>query len=129
MEVLFYLTGSRKLQLLFEESVVSVVPRQQRIICRSLGELTDSLQRLTVEKRICVILTELEQDLLSLFAIRDMLKRTRLILVLPDNSKTCISLGHRFYPRFSEPISSGFSNTAAVLAKMASLPGDSCRVE
>lgn len=119
MDVLFYLTGSRKQQLLFEKIVVSVVPKNQRSICRSLEELTESLLQSTAGEQICVILTEAEQDLLSLFSIRDILKRTRLILVLPDNSDTSVSLGHRFYPRFAESISNGFSNTAAVLAKMA----------
>lgn len=117
-DVLFYINGSRKQQVLFEEKVVSIVPENRRLICRSLKELSASLHQSVAGGQICVILTESEQDLLSLFSIRDSLKLTRLILVLPDNSEMSVSLGHRFYPRFADSIGSGLSNTAAVLNRM-----------
>lgn len=117
--VLFHIAGSKKMQRLFEEQVVSVIPRNRRIVCDSIRELSDAIRRSAVGQCLCVLLTGDRSDLLDLFSIQDLLRESRLILILPDNSETSAEMGHRLYPRFSDSVDSGFANTAAVLSKMA----------
>jgi hypothetical protein len=124
-DVLFYLTGTQQTQQLFEESVMTVVPQDRRVICHTLEELSNALQQSAVREQICVILVQNVGELLSLFLIKKMLRFSRLILVLPDSSEMSVALGHKFYPRFSDSIHNGLSNTAAVLAKMDRLMKES----
>ncbi len=116
--IVFYMSGFEDVRLLFEKEVVSIVPQNLRTICSSLKELSAAIRRQSLGRCICVVLTGEKSDLLDLFSIRDLLRESKLILVLHDDSDGTIELGHKFFPRFSNSINNGFENTAAVLAKM-----------
>lgn len=119
--IVFYLSSDENVRLLFDKEVVSTVPENCRIICNSLKGLTTVISQSIMDQYIYVVLAGEMQDLMALFTIRDLLKESKLILILPDDSDRSVELGHRFYPRYSVSVNSDFSNTAAVLAKMAGI--------
>lgn len=125
-DVLFYLTGVDGKRQLFEKEVISLVPGNRRVVCESLREFVSIIRKSVVGRWICVVLAGNKRDLIDLFQIRDVLKESRLILVLPDQSDDMVALGHMFYPRYAESGENGFGHIAAVLLKMAGIDsGDS----
>jgi len=72
-----------------------------------------------VGQYICVVVAGKKQDLLDLFSVQELLKNSKLILIMPDNSNDIIEIGHAFYPRFLDSINGNYLNIAAVLKKMA----------
>jgi hypothetical protein len=118
MEVVFYLASFEKNYNEFYKQVVSLVPENERVICKSLKELSLVLNRTLEGQLICVIAAGRKQDLLDLLSIREFLRRSKLILLLPDRSDGIIEIAHTLYPRYLDSIGNDFSNIAAVLAKM-----------
>ena len=119
IDVVFYMSGFEKRQALFEQKVISSIPRNSRKICKSLDELSSVLRRSMVGQYICVVVAGKKQDLLDLFSVQELLKNSKLILIMPDNSNDIIEIGHAFYPRFLDSINGNYLNIAAVLKKMA----------
>jgi hypothetical protein len=121
MDVIFYLSGIESYQTLFEEKVIRSVPSDCRVLCKSLRELSSALRRSMAGRSICVIATGRKKDLLNLLSIKDLLKNSKLILLLPNRSDDMIEIAHTLYPRYLDSVSSDFSNIKAVLNKMSGL--------
>lgn len=68
---------------------------------------------------IYVVVVGRKQDLLDLLSIQELLRSSKLILIIPDNSNEIIEISHTFYPRFLDSIKGNYLNIAAVLKKMA----------
>ncbi|MBU2515376.1 hypothetical protein KJ966_29015 [bacterium] len=118
MDVIFYLSNFDKKQMLFEKQVISLIPGNHRIICNSLNELSSVLTRTLEGQRICVVVAGKKQDLLDLISIRELLRKSKLILLLPDTSRELVEIAHTLYPRYLDSIRSSFSNIGSVLSKM-----------
>jgi hypothetical protein len=69
-------------------------------------------------QEIYVLLAESPRRLQELFRLIDLLDGRRIVLVLPDDAKTTISMAHRFYPRFFTYINTAYDDLCAVLNKM-----------
>jgi len=70
------------------------------------------------DQDVYVLLAESPGRLHELFCLFDLLDGRRIVLVLPDDAKTTVSMAHRFYPRFFTYISTAYDNLCAVLYKM-----------
>lgn len=69
---------------------------------------------------IVVLLAGTRHHLARLIALRDQLKETRIILILPDRTDETIARGHTLYPRFLSYLDSNFDDVSAVLRKLLS---------
>jgi len=76
------------------------------------------LPNFTGKKEIYVVLAESLERLGELLALRKLLEDRRLVLILPENHKTIISMGQRLLPRYvcSEP--ENHDEVVSVLEKM-----------
>lgn len=83
-----------------------------------IDDLTNRLHRPAGDPTIAVLLAAGRKDLDELLAIRDLLDRARIILILPDRNKDTINKGHTLFPRFLTYVDSNFDWVTAVLEKM-----------
>ena len=70
------------------------------------------------DQEVYVLLAESPRRLQELFCLIDLLDGRRIVLILPDDAKTTISMAHRFYPRFFTYINTAYDDLCAVLYKM-----------
>lgn len=70
------------------------------------------------DQKVYVLLAESLRRLQELFCLIDLLDGRRIVLVLPDDAKTTVSIAHRFYPRFFTYINNNYDDLCAVLYKM-----------
>ncbi|HKK98720.1 MAG TPA: hypothetical protein VJ943_00600 [Desulfotignum sp.] len=70
------------------------------------------------DQDIYVLLAESPGRLQELFCLFDLLDGRRIVLVLPDDAETTVSMAHHFYPRFFTYISTAYDDLCAVLYKM-----------
>ena len=70
------------------------------------------------DQEVYVLLAESPCRLQELFRLIDLLDGRRIVLVLPDDAKTTVSMAHRFYPRFFTYINTAYDDLCAVLCKM-----------
>ena len=88
------------------------------IYCR-MGCLSDRLKQLGHGVTTAVLLATSKEELMRIYALKDLFDGIRKIIILPDGEQVTISLAHKLYPRFLSYIDSDFSDVAAVLKKMA----------
>ncbi len=70
------------------------------------------------DQEVYVLLAESPRRLKELFRLIDLLDGRRIVLILPDDAKTTVSMAHRFYPRFFTYINNNYDDLCAVLYKM-----------
>jgi hypothetical protein len=70
------------------------------------------------EQEVYVLLAESPRRLQELFRLMDLLDGRRIVLVLPDDAQTTVSMAHRFYPRFFTYVTTAYDDLCAVLQKM-----------
>ncbi len=70
--------------------------------------------------RIVIILIDSKDQLKRLLAMADLINGMRLVLVLPDESKTMRSMALKLYPRFFTTTNRNFDELCDVLKKMMS---------
>ncbi len=70
------------------------------------------------DQKVYVLLAESPLRLQELFCLIDLLDGRRIVLVLPDDAMTTVSMVHRFYPRFFTYINNNYDDLCAVLYKM-----------
>jgi hypothetical protein len=69
-------------------------------------------------EEIFILFAETENRLKELFRLIDLLENKRIILILPDQSKTTVSAALNFYPRYFTQINNSYNDLCAVLNKM-----------
>ncbi len=69
-------------------------------------------------QEVYVLLAESPRRLQELFCLIDLLDGRRIVLILPDDTRTTVSMAHRFYPRFFTYINTIYDDLCAVLYKM-----------
>ncbi len=87
---------------------------------QTIDSLSHKLCQPSGDQTIAVLLAGTQEDLADILSVKNLLERTRIILILPDSSKDTISKGHTLYPRFLAYVDGDFSWVAAVLEKMLS---------
>lgn len=124
-------TGGNTLNLLFFSSkqpggmgdklqmfVEAFVADHKAEICRTVSSLSARLRKRKYDLDIAVLVTEDENELDELLAIRELLDDLRIILVLPDEEKETVSKGCALYPRFLTCVDSDFTAITDVLNNM-----------
>lgn len=76
------------------------------------------------KKEIYVVLAESLERLGELLALRKQLEDKRLVLILPENHKTIISMGHRLMPRYVCCEPENHEEVVSVLEKMIGVIND-----
>jgi hypothetical protein len=89
------------------------------IACKTIDKLQDHLQN--VYSFIAVVLQVAnKEELLELLTIQEIFKNTKIVLVLPDSSKTLIKQALKLYPRYMTHGENGFEEIVSVLRKICS---------
>ena len=70
------------------------------------------------DQKVYVLLAESPGRLQELFCLFDLLDGRRIVLVLPNDAQSTITMAHRFYPRFFTYINKAYDDLCAVLYKM-----------
>jgi hypothetical protein len=86
----------------------------------SIEELSGALRPFTGHKQetILVLFATDRRDLIELLSIIELLKNSRLILVLPDERPETVQTAHLLMPRYIGYADGDLSDVAAVLKKM-----------
>ena len=101
-----------------QRMVESKVPEAQVESCMTLECLDRKLRQPANRVSIAVLLAASRQELLELYAIKDLFRDIRIILILPDSKSETITLGHKLAPRFISYNNSNYNDVGAVLRKM-----------
>ncbi|MCP4670145.1 MAG: hypothetical protein GY857_02455 [Desulfobacula sp.] len=99
-------------------AVANVVPWDNITIIQKTESLFHILRQPQNKVEATVILVSSCKELDDLLNFRDLLHRNCIILVLPDQNKTTITLGHVLRPRFLTFTDSDFSDVRDVLKKI-----------
>ncbi len=86
---------------------------------QTLNALKSRLKKVCdYNKDIFVLLTDSNQRLIELTSLFDLLEGKRILLVLPDDSKTNRSAALKLYPRFFTNVSDTYDDLCAVITKI-----------
>ncbi len=88
------------------------------IYCR-IDCLSDRLKQLGHGLTTAVLLVTSKEELMRIYALKDLLDGIGKILILPDGEQDTISLAHKLYPRFLSYTDRDFNDVVAVLQRMA----------
>ena len=69
-------------------------------------------------QEVYALLADSPDRLQQLFRLIDLLAGRRIVLVLPDDAQSTISMAHRFYPRFFTYITTAYDDLCSVLYQM-----------
>ena len=91
-------------------------------IFQTFNAFKSRLKQLSIykEQEIFVLLADSKSHLTELTSLIELLEDKRIILILPDNSKSTVLKAHQFFPRFFTYISDSYEDLCAVLSKMNS---------
>jgi hypothetical protein len=67
---------------------------------------------------IAVLFLSNRNELLKFLIVKDLFRDIQILLVLPNNDRDIIEMGHQFYPRFVSYSDSDFKGVIAVLEKI-----------
>jgi hypothetical protein len=89
-------------------------------IFQTIHSLRGKLKQFTNfnDREIFILLAESRNRLKELTSLIDLLEDKPTILILPDESRTTLSEGHRFFPRYFTFVNDSYSDLRDVLIKM-----------
>ncbi len=87
---------------------------------QSIDTLSQRFTQSLGDSVITLLLASSQEDFTDILSIKNLLKRTRIIIILPDRDKDTVRKGHTLFPRFLTYADSNFSWVTAVLKKMLS---------
>lgn len=106
-------TGTR-----VQDVIQELVFDQPLEVHRSIESLTRRLRMPRESLRIIVLVPATREELLGMLSLRDLLKDYRLVLILPDDSKSTVSDGISLCPRFIAYNDTQPQDLVAVLNRM-----------
>ena len=120
MDLFFYASDTKDTGELLWNLHQDVNDRFKGEFYRTINELANRLRQPKDDPTIAVILAGSQKELADMLSIRDLLDRSRIILILPDRSEDTITKGYSMFPRFVTYVDSNFNWVTAVLSKMLS---------
>ena len=117
MKVLFYSSQKNGDGGKVQSIVEALVPEDSREIHRSLESFSGGFRLSGGDVGVAVLVAASTQNLSDLLSIQNILRDTRIILILPDRKGDTLSLGYKLYPRFVSYADGNFKDVAAVLGK------------
>ncbi len=101
------------------QSRLAQLPLRERVeVSRSIEGLAARLWRPAVNLLIVILLAADRQELEELLAIRHLLGKARVFLLIADEEEETIALAHRLRPRYLGYLGDDFSELASVLEKL-----------
>ena len=70
------------------------------------------------DREIFILLADSKKRLNELTSLIDLMDDKRILLILPDDSKSTVSMAHQFFPRFFTHITDTYDDLCSVLSKM-----------
>ncbi len=120
MGLLFYATEKKGIGQLLWDLHQELAPEYQGDFYQTIGSFSQKLRRPQGELSIAVLLAGTRDDLLDILSVKNLLERTRIIIILPDRNEDTISKGHTLFPRFLTYADCDFNWIKTVLEKMLS---------
>lgn len=118
MSILLYTGKPKRLAGRLRKIVEAEVPGQEIEVCQDFEELSARLHQGVYDVDAAVLLLSTQKELEAMLSRKESLRGLRVILILPHEDRDTISKAHRLSPRFIGFIDKGFTDVAAVLAKM-----------
>ena len=82
-----------------------------------------------IDGRVIMVLVAADRnDLLDIYAIRELFGIIRIIIILPDREDESVRMGHQLQPRFLTYMNEELSEVYSVLRKMLKLSGPKQKV-
>lgn len=118
MNIIYYYSGkddsSRKVKRIIE----IVVATEKYQVFHKLPDFENYLRASVSHQDIIILQADNVEILQKLTALQDFFSNQRIILILPDNKKETIALGHALRPRFITYPDSDLREMATVLSNM-----------
>jgi hypothetical protein len=119
MELLLFYQNKAESPGVHMQSRLAQLPLRERVeVFRSIGGLAARLWRPAVNLLIVILLAANRQELEELLAIRHLLGKARVFLMIADEEEETIALAHRLRPRYLGYLGGDFTELALVLGKL-----------
>jgi hypothetical protein len=97
-------------------------------VYHTISILSKRLSR-PIDGRVIMVLVAADRnDLLDIYAIRELFGIIRIIIILPDREDESVRMGHQLQPRFLTYMNEELSEVYSVLRKMLKLSGPKQKV-
>jgi hypothetical protein len=116
---LFYFApaGSAKGDQLLSE-ISPLVPQEKLEVFRAASHLAARLLKQKNDFSVAILFDPKKAELKTFIPIRDSIRETRFLLVLPDQKKETISLAHRLVPTFISYFDNKNAEVVSVLQRL-----------
>jgi hypothetical protein len=122
MQILFYASNNNKNENRLAAAIQAATPGRTIERFTSLIDFRERLHRIVEPNSIAVLSVSDRKELKKMQAFSSMLTEIYIILVLPDNKKSTIKLGHLLKPRFLSFVKDDFADLNQIIAKMIQAP-------
>ncbi|MBW1900764.1 MAG: hypothetical protein JRJ20_03925 [Deltaproteobacteria bacterium] len=111
----------------FGSDIKTLISENEVEILNTPESLAKRLLQVSFRQSIVVIMTKEREELVCLLPIVHLLRKARVILVVPDQEPETIKIGYKLEPRFLKCGDNDFTEIRAVLKNM--LQGDKCNIK
>ena len=118
MELIFYSPTDGSVEERLRRVVASVNPGWSGEVFRSIDNLAERLLVPRNDLAIALLLVEKREDIQVLWAMSNLFRNTRIILVAPDRDKETIAAAHLLRPRLLTYRDSDFADVFTVMTKI-----------
>ncbi|CCK78443.1 conserved uncharacterized protein [Desulfobacula toluolica Tol2] len=118
--ILFIHQAAFKKGVILENIIDGYFDGTKRQTLRTVNALKEKLKKGAgfTKNEIFILLVDSRSRLNELTSLIDLLEGKRIILILPDESKTTLSIASKFFPRFFTFVSETYNDLCDVLHKM-----------
>jgi hypothetical protein len=118
VSILLYTGKPKRLAGRLRKIIEAEAAGREIVVCSDFEELSARLHQSVYDVDAAVLLLSTRKELEAMLSRKESLWGLRVILVLPHEDRDTISKAHRLSPRFIGFVDKGFTDVAAVLAKM-----------
>lgn len=115
--VLFHRSGEKDSGIYWENRLARLPCRESLEMFRSIEGLAARLRRPASNLLIVILLAADRRELGDLLAMRHLLGKAKVFLMIADEEAETIALAHRLRPRYLGCLSDDFTELASVLGK------------
>ena len=128
MLLIFYEKASGGIAEQLKRMMKPLIGKDEIKVYHTISILSKRLAR-PVDGRVVMVLVAADRnDLLDIYAIRELFGIIRIIIILPDREDESVRMGHQLQPRFLTYMNEELSEVYSVLRKMLKLSGPKQKV-
>jgi len=120
MKVILYIAKDHQEGQKLQSAVEKMIPKHLLVVFNMITALSQGL-RGPLSDTVLVLCPSCKEDVRELVALRELIQGVRTIMVLPDDERETVAIGHRFQPRFLTMSTPDFKDVSKVLGKMLHL--------